>query len=84
MDPGIVLSYDNVTESFTVEAKTGIAIWTWLDYPAGPLVFFDDNAFLLLPGRKKEVGFVVKRDGTGGGWVGRVVVGSLWNNTLEG
>ncbi len=80
VDPGLELTYDNATETFTVEAKTGIAVWTWLDYPAGPLLNFEDNGFLLLPGRKREVGVTVKRDGTGGEWVGGVTVGSLWDN----
>ena len=82
VDPGIVLTYDNETKNFTVEAKTGIAVWTWLDYPAGPLLNFAQNGFLLLPGRKREVEVTVKRDGTAGEWVGGVTVESLWNNTL--
>ena len=82
VDPGLVLTYDNQTEKFTVEATTGVAIWTWLDYPEGPLVFFEDNGFLLLPGRKKEVGFVLERDGTCGEWVREVTVRSLWDNRV--
>ena len=82
VDPGLVLTYDNQTEKFTVEATTGVAIWTWLDYPEGPLVFFEDNGFLLLPGRKREVGFVLERDGTCGEWVGEVTVRSLWDNRV--
>lgn len=82
VDPGLVLAYDNQTEKFTVEATTGVAVWTWLDYPAGPLLFFDDNGFLLLPGTKKEVGYRLERDETGGKWVGNVTVTSLWDNKL--
>lgn len=83
MDPGIALEYDYVAESFTVEAKTGIAVWTWLDYPVGPVIFFENNGFLLLPGRKREVGVEVKGDGTEGEWVGGLEVGSLWDITLK-
>ena len=82
VDPGLVLSYDNATNVFTVEATTGIAVWTWLDYPAGPVLRFDDNGILLLPGVKREVGLTVMRDRMGGEWVGGVTVGSLWDNTL--
>ena len=82
VDPGIQLSHNNTTQQFTVEATQGIAIWTWLDYPAGALLNFDANGFLLLPGRPREVGYTVKSDSTGGGWIEGVTVESLWNNTL--
>lgn len=82
VDPGLVLTYDDSTASFTVEATTGVAVWTWLDYPAGPLLNFHDNAFLLLPGEPREVGYTLKSDSTGGAWVRGVTVESLWNNTL--
>ena len=81
-DPGLQLTYDDVTKTFTVEATTGVAVWTWLDYPAGAVLNFEENGFLLLPGRKREVGFTVKSDSTGGEWVHGVTVESLWNNTL--
>ena len=82
VDPGIQLSYSNETKNFTVEAKTGVAAWTWLDYPAGALLNFDSNGFLLLPGRPREVSYTLKSDSTGGEWVSGVTVQSLWNNTL--
>lgn len=82
VDPGIQLSYSNDTKNFTVEATSGIAAWTWLDYPAGPLLNFDNNGFLLLPGHPKEVGYTLKSDPTDGDWVEDVTVQSLWNNTL--
>lgn len=82
MDPGLTLTYDASTESFTVEATTGVAAWTWLDYPAGPVLNFEDNGFLLLPGEPREVGYTLKSDSTGGQWVAGVTVESLWNNTL--
>ena len=82
VDPGIELSYSNDTKKFTVEATTGFAVWTWLDYPAGPLLNFDANGFILRPGEPKEIGYTLKSDPTGGDWVEEVTVQSLWNNTL--
>ncbi|KAL8826486.1 MAG: hypothetical protein Q9191_003774 [Dirinaria sp. TL-2023a] len=82
VDPGIQFSYSNDTKKFTVEATTGIAVWTWLDYPAGPLLNFDTNGFVLLPGQPKDIGYTLKSDPTGGDWVEEVTVQSLWNNTL--
>ena len=83
VDPGIKLTYSNSTKNFTVEATTGIAAWTWLDYPKGPVLSFDQNAFLLLPGQPVEVGYTLKSDTTGGEWVNEVTVQSLWNQTLS-
>lgn len=80
VDPKIKLEYDASTGGFAVTSKA-VAPWTWLDFPAGVLGNFDDNAFLLLPGQKKNVGFTLKEDTTGGAWKGGVTVRSLWNNT---
>ena len=82
VDPEIKLTYNNSTQNFTVEATSGIAVWTWLDYPSGALLNFDSNGFLLLPGRPREVCYTLKSDSTGGEWVDGVTVESLWNNTL--
>ncbi|KAL2048389.1 hypothetical protein N7G274_000300 [Stereocaulon virgatum] len=82
MDPGISLTYSNDTENFTVEATSAIAVWTWLDYPAGMLLNFDSNGFLLLPGQPREVSYTLKSGTTNGSWVDQVTVESLWNNTL--
>ena len=82
VDPGIMLTYSNATKNFTVEATTGVAAWTWLDYPAGTVANFDSNAFLLLPGQPRSVGYTVKTDSSNGAWVEGVTVQSLWNNTL--
>ena len=83
VDPGIKLIYSNSTKNFTVEATSGIAAWTWLDYPKGPVLNYDQNAFMLLPGQPKDVGYTVKSDPTGGEWVNEVTVQSLWNQTLS-
>lgn len=82
VDPGLRLSYSKATNIFTVEATTGVAAWTWLDYPAGALVNFGSNGFWLLPGRPREISVDVKSDSTGGEWVEDVTVESLWNNTV--
>lgn len=82
VDPGIKLSHSDTKKTFTVEATTGIAAWTWLDYPAGAVLNFDTNAFFLLPGQPKEIAYTVKSDTSGGKWTRGVTVESLWNNTL--
>lgn len=82
VDPGLRLGYNDSTQTFTVEATSGIAVWTWLDYPAGALVHFDWNGGVVLKGERREVGFRVVRDEMGGKWVGGVRVGSLWDNTV--
>ena len=83
VDPGLELSYSNTTKNFTVTAASGVSVWTWLDYSAGAVVTFDDNAFLLRKGESRQIGYTVKSDTTGGSWVGGVTVASLWNNTLD-
>ncbi|KAI9751876.1 MAG: MAPK protein hog1 [Chaenotheca gracillima] len=83
-DPGLTLSYDKATTSFTVEATSAVAAWVWLDYPDGVQGWFDDNGFWLTPGEKRTVSFTVKNDWTDGSWAQDVTVGSLWNNTQTG
>ncbi|KAK8172258.1 putative beta-mannosidase A [Phyllosticta citrichinensis] len=82
VDPGLELSYSADTQKFTVTATKGVAAWVWLDYPEGAVLYFDQNAFLLLPGQSKVVGYTVKSDTTGGGWVDGVTVRSLWDNNV--
>jgi len=72
VDPGLSLTYSNSTKNFTVAASTGVAAWVWLDYGSGAVVAFDSNAFWLEPGQPREVGYKVKSDSTGGGWIGTV------------
>ncbi|KAE8151409.1 glycoside hydrolase superfamily [Aspergillus avenaceus] len=81
-DPQLELSYDAQAKVFTVEAKSSVSLYTWLDYPAGVVGYFEENVFVLLPGQKKEIGFVVQEDSTDGEWVQGVTVQSLWNQTL--
>ncbi|EPE33363.1 (Trans)glycosidase [Glarea lozoyensis ATCC 20868] len=80
-DPGLQLEYNASTGNFTIEATKAVAAWVWMDIPAGTLANFDGNAFWLVPGEKREVGVVVKSDGSGGKWVEGVRVRSLWDNT---
>lgn len=82
-DPGLKLSQDNGTRGFIVEATKGVSLYTWLTHPEGVLGFFDDNAFVLLPGQKKHVGFKVQDDTSGGKWMDEVKVESLWDLTTR-
>jgi beta-mannosidase len=82
VDPGLRLQYSSTTKNFTVTATTGVAAFVWLDYPAGPVLNFDSNAFWLAPNESREIGYTVKSDPTGGRWVHDVTVQSLWNSTL--
>jgi beta-mannosidase len=81
VDPKLQLSYDASSNSFTVEAKAGVSLYTWLDYPAAVVGYFDDNAFTLVPGEKKTVHFTVQKVETGGKWAQGVTVRSLWDQT---
>lgn len=78
LNPGVMLSH-NGSGSFTAEAKNGVSFYTWLVHPEGVVGYFDVNAFILLPGEKREVGFTVQKDETGGKWVEGVTVQSLWD-----
>ncbi|KAI9369333.1 glycoside hydrolase superfamily [Aspergillus egyptiacus] len=82
-DPGLELAYDARTGTFTVEAKSAVSLYTWLDYPAGLVGYFSENAFLLVPGRKKEIRFVVQVDSTNGDWQREVTVRSLWDQKVR-
>jgi len=66
-----------------VEATKGVAAWVWLDYPSGLVGYFGENGFWLVPGMKKEVGFVVKSGGEDEDWREKVTVESLWNMTVS-
>jgi beta-mannosidase len=81
VDPTLSLNYDDATRKFMVMAESGVAAWIWLDHPAGVVGNFEDNGFWLLPGQKKEVGFKLNSDKTGGKWVKEVMVRSMWDNT---
>ncbi|KAJ5164371.1 Glycoside hydrolase superfamily [Penicillium coprophilum] len=82
-NPELKLSRDVRAGTFTVEARNAVSLYTWLDYPAGVVGYFEDNAFSLIPGEKRTLRFVVQRDETGGKWVHGVTVRSLWDQTTE-
>jgi beta-mannosidase len=83
IDPQVEVSHGEKTGTFTVEAKSGVSLYTWLDYPSGVVGYFDDNAFTLLPGEKKTVSFTVQKDETDGKWAKCVTVQSLWDQATR-
>ncbi|KAJ5173277.1 hypothetical protein N7492_005870, partial [Penicillium capsulatum] len=82
VDPKLKLSHNEETGTFTVEATHGVSFYTWLVHPEGVVGYFSENAFILPPGEKREVRFMVQKDETDGKWVGDVTVQSLWNQTM--
>ncbi len=83
VDPGLVLDFNNKTEKFILEATSGVAAWVWMDYPAGVRGNFEENAFWLVPGCKREIGFTMIDNGGNVEWWRDVTVRSLWNNTQK-
>ncbi|KAL4885621.1 glycoside hydrolase superfamily [Aspergillus karnatakaensis] len=83
LDAELELTYDSETEIFTVEAKSGVSLYTWLDYPAGLVGYFEENAFVLVPGQKKEVRFVVQQATSDEEWQNDVTVRSLWDQKVR-
>jgi beta-mannosidase len=83
VDPELDLSYDADTGVFTVEAKSGVSLYTWLHYPAGLVGYFEQSAFILVPGQKKEIRFVIQQDNSDGEWQRKVTVSSLWDQTVR-
>ncbi|PLN77271.1 beta-mannosidase mndA [Aspergillus taichungensis] len=79
VDPKVKVSFNVDAKKFTVEAQAGISLYTWLTHPEGVVGYFEENAFVLIPGQKKTVGFVVQEDRTGGKWTQGVTVQSLWD-----
>lgn len=84
-DPQLSVQYDEKNNVFTVSAKRGVSQWTWLsvaDSDSDVIVIFDENAFILLRGEVKQVGYHVI-SGQSQGWQHRVTVESIYNNTLR-
>ncbi|KAH6603175.1 beta-mannosidase a [Trichoderma cornu-damae] len=79
----------NATQIISANVKTDLKIPDTSDAvliieltaKAGVLGFFDDNAFVLSPGEKKEVVFTLQQDTTGGRWTEQVTAESLWDLT---
>nr|Q9UUZ3.1 RecName: Full=Beta-mannosidase A; AltName: Full=Mannanase A; Short=Mannase A; Flags: Precursor [Aspergillus niger]CAB63902.1 beta-mannosidase [Aspergillus niger] len=84
VDPGLKLGYSSKKTTVTVEATSGVSLYTWLDYPEGVVGYFEENAFVLAPGEKKEIGFTVLDDTTNGAWVRNITVQSLWDQKVRG
>lgn len=82
VDPGLVVSHDSSSQTVTVSATRGVSVFTWLDYPRGALVFFEDNGFWLVKGESRTLKFRVVQDETAGRWIQGLTVESLWNQTL--
>lgn len=85
VDPGLAVRHDGDRGEFVVGARAGTSIWTWLslqERDSGIVVTFDTNGFLLRKGEEMRVGYTVL-GGESKGWEERVVVESIWNNTLS-
>jgi beta-mannosidase len=78
VDPGLKVTYDSSTQKFTVETTKGASLYTWLDYPAGLVGYFDENNFVLLSGQE-EVGFTIQHSPGSAAWVKGVTVQSMWD-----
>ncbi|KAH1395714.1 hypothetical protein KXW65_009110 [Aspergillus fumigatus] len=82
-DPKLEVSYSPESRKFTVQATGGVSLYTWLDYPAGAVGYFEANAFVLLPGVPKEVSFVAQEGNVTDDWLQRVTVQSLWDQKVR-
>lgn len=80
-DPQLKLTQDIRAGTFTVEARSAVSLYTWLDYPAGAVGYFEDNSFTVLPGEKRTFRFILQKDESGGKWADGVVIRSLWDQT---
>lgn len=80
-DPGLTISHSQSNDTLKVTAEKAVAAWVWIDYPAGAVVTFSQNAFWLGKGESVEVEYKVKNDTTGGDWINGVSVRSMWDQT---
>jgi beta-mannosidase len=80
VNPGLSIEFDKKEGVFWVEAKKGVAAWVWIEYPEGPVVWFQDNGFWLRKGERRRVGFEVWKGGRE--WIQKVGVESLWDMTV--
>lgn len=74
------MSRDAQAGTFTVKAQSAVPLYTWLDYTAGVVGYFEDNSFPLLPDEKRTLRFVVQKDETRGSGI---TVRSLWDQTTK-
>lgn len=85
VDPGLRIEHDDSDDAFVVTAWDGVSAFTWVapdPSDAGVIVVFDDNGFLLRKGESRRIGYRIV-SGESEGWEGRVLVSSIWNNTLS-
>lgn len=82
VDPRLRLTYDK-SGKFVVEATTGVSLYTWLDYPSGMVGYFDENSFVLVPGKPKELRFTLLEGESEGDWVQNVTVQSIWDQSVK-
>ena len=83
VDPGLQLTlHDPSSNTFSVQATSGIAAWVALDYSAHQVQgHWSDNVFWLQKGEKRSVTFNLWNDWTGdGSWTKSVSVRSMWDN----
>lgn len=83
VDPGLKLSFNKSTQKFVVEATKAISLYTWLDYPAGTVGFFDENSFSLVPGKPKEIGVTLLEGKFNDSWAKEVTVQSIWDQSVS-
>lgn len=79
VEPGVKLSYDDHLGKFVVEATQGVSLYTWLNYPAGIVGYFDENSFTLIPGQPKTVGFKIQKDLLSKDLISNFTVQSIWD-----
>ncbi|KZP13865.1 glycoside hydrolase family 2 protein [Athelia psychrophila] len=72
-----LLTFRSVGNVFTVQSQA-VAIFVWLEHPAGVRGYWSDNGFWMLPG-KRQVTFTVQVDTTGGKWTKSVAIKSLYS-----
>lgn len=81
-DLGLKISHSG--KLFTVMVENAVSVFTWmfLDHSdAAVIVVFDDNGLFLRKGESRTFGYHVV-SGTSSGWEDRVMVRSIWDNTL--
>lgn len=83
-DPDLSVHFDEGRKIFVVSAGAGNSMWTWLRLSSddsGVIVTFEENGFLLRKGDRRYIGYTVQ-SGCSQGWEKRVMVESIWNNTI--
>ena len=88
VDPGLSVDYDQDNDKFVVKAENAVSMWTWLEVDetwegsSDVVVLFDNNGFVMRPGETRSLGYKLDK-GSGNDWKEKVVVMSVWDNTLQ-